>query len=291
MVAFLASPGPARNPDAALLLVEQMATSAEARDRSEAARVIALMPEPPIALLTRLIQDEDGEVAAQALTTAHSIGGGDAMAALGASLLEGIFQAGAPLRRRLIAALNKLRQRHPRMTLDVSLVELLLAAEIAGHYRSYQVLARLDAGGAPQGRVVGALRHTMTQELERIFRLIALLAPSASLHDAYVGVQSTNPLVRANAIEYLENVLKPELRNVLLPLIDSHVSERERAALAERVVGPAFETSEQAIAELLASDDPWLRSRAEIMANRVAGAGEEEYAPEPPSMDEGIGAG
>ena len=141
--------------------------------------------------------------------------------------------------------------------------------------------------------MIAALRHSMEQELERIFRLIALLAPSVSLHDAYVGVRSSNPLVRANALEYLENVLKPGLRDVLLPLIDSQVSEAERAALAEKLVGPPLESSEQAVAVLLASDDPWLRSRAEIAANRAAeaAAGEEEYAPEPASMDTNLGAG
>jgi hypothetical protein len=88
-------------------------------------------------------------------------------------------------------------------------------------------------------------------------------------------------------------VLKPGLRAVLLPLIDSQVSEAERAALAERVVGPPLESRDQAIAVLLASDDPWLRSRAELLANRAAeaAAGEEEFSPEPPGMGAGIGAG
>jgi AAA family ATP:ADP antiporter len=293
MVAFLASPGRSRNEDAARILLEQMAASDEPRDRAEAARVLAIIPDPPADLLTRLIQDEDVAVAEQAMTTAHSIGATEAVAALGTSLVSGLFEAGAPLRQRLIIALNKLKQRHPRIALDVPLIELLLAAEIAGHYRSYQVLVPLDPHRRGQEKMIAALRHSMEQELERIFRLIALLAPSVSLHDAYVGVRSSNPLVRANALEYLENVLKPGLRDVLLPLIDSQVSEAERAALAEKLVGPPLESSEQAVAVLLASDDPWLRSRAEIAANRAAeaAAGEEEYAPEPASMDTNLGAG
>jgi hypothetical protein len=155
------------------------------------------------------------------------------------------------------------------------------------------VLAPLDASQPRHQKIIAAVRHSMEQELERIFRLTALLSPSASLHDAYVGLRSSNSLVRANSIEYLENVLKPGLREVLLPLIDSQVTEAERAALAEKVVGPALESSEQAIGVLLASDDPWLRSRAEIAANRAAEAAAvaEEYTPEPANMDAGIGAG
>jgi AAA family ATP:ADP antiporter len=155
------------------------------------------------------------------------------------------------------------------------------------------VLAPLDPAHPRQQKIIAALRHSMERELERIFRLIALLSPSASLHDAYVGVRSTNPLVRANALEYLENVLKPGLRDVLLPLIDSQVSEADRAVLAARLVGPPLENSEQAVNVLLASDDPWLRSRAEIAANRAAetAAGEEDYTPAPTGMTTSLGAG
>jgi ATP/ADP translocase len=293
MVAFLASAGPARNEEAARLLLEQMAASAESRDRAEAARVLAIVPNAPTEILTTLIIDEDQEVAEQAMKTAHSVGSGDVVSALGASLVSRLFEAGAPLRRRLISTLNKIRQRHPEMELDVTLIELLLAAEIAGHYRSYQVLSPLDPEQPRHQKIIAAVRHSMEQELERIFRLTALLAPSASLHDAYIGLRSSNPLVRANSIEYLENVLNPGLREVLLPLIDSQVTERERAALAAKIVGPPLENSEQAIAVLLASDDPWLKSRAEIAANRAADARtvEQEYTPEPPSLDTGIGAG
>jgi hypothetical protein len=274
-------------------MLEQMAGSREPRDRIEAARVLGIMQDPPVEVITALIQDENTDVAAQAMSTAHAVGASSAVAALTTSLVTGLFEAGAPLRHRLISALNKLRQRNPRMQLDVDLIELLLAAEIAGHYRSYQVLTPLDSADGRQAKVIAALRQTMEGELERIFRLIALLAPAASLHDAYVGVRSSNSVVRANALEYLENVLKPGLREVLLPVIDSHVTEPERAALAERIVGPPVESSEQAMAVLLASDDPWLRSRAEIMSNRAAEAPtvEEEFAARPTGIDSDMGAG
>jgi AAA family ATP:ADP antiporter len=107
-----------------------------------------------------------------------------------------------------------------------------------------------------------ALRHSMEQELERIFRLMALLLPHTGLHDAYVGVRSSNPIVRANALEFLENVLKPELRHVLVPLLDSHVTLEERIELANSLVGAPLDTAHQAVLTMMASDDPWLRSSA-----------------------------
>ena len=93
-----------------------------------------------------------------------------------------------------------------------------------------------------------------------MFRLMALLVPGPGLHDAYVGVRSGNPTIRENALEFLDNVLKPDLRRLLLPLIDSHVTIEERITIANQLVGAPLETAEQSVTTLLASEDPWLRS-------------------------------
>ena len=148
------------------------------------------------------------------------------------------------------------------MKLDPAAVELLLAAEIVGHYRSYQVLGPLQERLRPGDQVLQAMGNSMEQELERIFRVMALLLPHAGLHDAYVGLRSSNPTVRGNAIEFLDNVLKPELRQLLVPLLDSSVTVAERITLANGLVGAPLETPEQAVETLLASEDSWLRSCA-----------------------------
>jgi AAA family ATP:ADP antiporter len=177
-------------------------------------------------------------------------------------LLGSLLHADTTLRYRVVASLNKLRLIHPEITMDPEALELLLAAEIAGHYRSYQVLGPLKARLREDDPVLGAMGSSMEQEIERIFRVMALLLPHAGLHDAYVGLRSSNPVVRANAIEFLDNVLKPELRQLLVPLLDSQVTVEEKIALANRIVGAPLETPEQAITTLLASEDPWLRSCA-----------------------------
>ena len=55
----------------------------------------------------------------------------------------------------------------------------------------------------------------MQQELERIFRLLGLLYPHLDLHSVYFGLQSKVPNVYDNALEFLENVLKSQLRAIL----------------------------------------------------------------------------
>jgi ATP:ADP antiporter, AAA family len=320
MAAFFACPGRAQNLDAARAILEAMARSdgsAGKRDRLEAARLLAFVPDSFTDLLQLLITDRDSDVACQAIKTARALPTGklrpslidalgrpdlvdEAAAALAHHgepaipeielrledsatpleikrelpavlvrigtpwaeriLVESLLQADAELRHRIIISLNQLHSLHRDVPVDRPVIDMLLAAEIVGHYRSYQVLGPLRAHLQDDHSVLDSLRQSMERELERIFRLMSLLYPSTELHDAYVGVRSSNPTVRANALEFLDNVLPPELRQVLVPLLDSQVTLDERVALAERMVGTPLEGAEQAAATLLGSDDPWLRS-------------------------------
>ena len=384
MVAFLASPGHTRNIEAARAILEAMVTAegpGGARERAEAARLIALVPDAFLDLLAVLLRDKDVGVARQAIRSARVIArdelipalidalgepqladeAADALARLGPAvvpalethlhdvstpleirreiptvlvrvgtresqqvLVDSVLQGDATLRHRIISSLNKVRAARPDVRLDANVLELLLAAEIAGHYRSYQVLGPLRSQLKNDDPVLEAMRHSMEQELERIFRLMALLLPLTGLHDAYVGVRSENPIVRANALEFLDNVLKPELRQLLVPLLDSQVTIEERITLANRLVGAPLDSTEQAIATLLASEDAWLRSCAvyavgalqlhglaaelvrfetatdpvlresvRVARHRLAGEIEpqEAIAPAPAEMDPGVGAG
>jgi hypothetical protein len=240
------------------------------------------------------------------------------------ALIGSLLQADVTLRHRVIASLNKLRTVHPEVALDPGTVNLLLAAEIAGHYRSYQVLGPLKARLKDDDPVLQSMEHAMEQELDRIFRLMALLAPHVGLHDAYVGLRSSDELVRANSLELLDNILEPELRQVLVPLLDAQVTTAERIERANRLVGAPLDSAEQAVATLLSSDDPWLRSsaiyavgalhlhelrgeldkyandedpvlRQSVRSARRRLAGEKEapvqQEPAPPDMDLGVGVG
>ena len=174
------------------------------------------------------------------------------------ALIGGLMSPDPALRHEVVASLNKLRVRHPDVTIDTLAVETVLAAEVVGHYRSYQVLATLDHGDDAS---MDGLRQAMDVERERIFRLLGLLLPDHDLHSAHDGLLSADPAVRANAVEFLDNVLvPPQLRRRLLPLFDDQVTTAQRAAAAGGVVGAAMTTPEEAVRTLLASEDSWMRS-------------------------------
>ena len=175
-------------------------------------------------------------------------------------LCENLLEADTHLRFRIISAVNKLHRQHPELSPDVQMLETVLAAEILGHYRSYQILHILGSPGEKDSAVAGALKESMQQELERIFRLLGLLCPQLDVHAAYLGLQSKSVSARDNALEFLDNVLKLQLREMLVPLLDGRVTVAERAQIAKRMVRASMDTPEQAVLALMSSDDPWLRS-------------------------------
>jgi AAA family ATP:ADP antiporter len=325
MVAFLASPGPAQNIDAAGLMLDAMIAEpgdGNVRDRAEAARLLERLPsglfEPQ---LERLLapQETDADVLCHAVRAAgqrrskrlatlvaarlgHPKVGRDAVEALGAmgddvvgflrerlqdpstpvqakreipdvfvrvatpaaerALVESLLESDPTLRHRIIAALNKMRRNNADVPADPEAVQMLLMAEIFGHYRSYQVLALLRGRVSEDDPVVQGLNQSMEQEVERIFRLLNLLYPHEGLHDAYFGLRAANPSLRADALELLEEVLPSHLDQLLVPLLDSQISVHDRVALADRLIGSEVQTLDQAVGVLLASEDPWLRSCA-----------------------------
>jgi hypothetical protein len=52
------------------------------------------------------------------------------------------------------------------------------------------------------------------------------------------------------------------MRRLLLPLVDPDVTPRERARLADRLLGSAIGGPEEAVTALAGSRDPWLQSCA-----------------------------
>ena len=180
-----------------------------------------------------------------------------------AALTESVLDKDVVLRYHCITALNKLGQLHPERQVDRKIVESVLGAEILGHYRSYQVMGTLSRSLLDAGDPVRqGLEESMIKESERIFRLLKMLYPTHDLHSAWVGLQSSDPVVHDNAIEFLDAVLPPEMRAVLMPLFDRDVPLRGRIARANQLLGSPLGGREEAVAVLTRSADPWLRSCA-----------------------------
>ena len=179
-----------------------------------------------------------------------------------AVLMESLLAPDPVLRMRVISAVNKLVQLHPNRRLDRQIVETALAAEITGHYRSYQMLATIGGSIGSSEPVVHALHESLDSESERIFRLLKILYPEHDLHSAFVGIQSDDASVHDNALEFLDNILAPHVRALVVPLFDRSISREDRARTADRIVGVGMGTRDEAIEVMTQSQDPWLQACA-----------------------------
>jgi AAA family ATP:ADP antiporter len=226
--------------------------------REEAAQALITFGDPIVGLLS--VRLEVPSVPREERREIPAVLAGIGTPAAAQALLENVMDRDTTLRFKVISALNKLHRDHPEIALDFQTLETVLAAEILGHYRTYQIIEAISGPESSDDTVIKALTESLRHELERIFRLLGLLYPRIDLHAVYLGLQSKDKTVYDNALEFLENVLKSQLRVTLVPLLDGRVTLKERARLADRLVRTKLENREQAVSELVSSEDPWLKS-------------------------------
>ncbi len=68
-----------------------------------------------------------------------------------------------------------------------------------------------------------AITTEAQQSLERVFRLLGLLYPPADIYYAYHAITSGSMHMKANALEFLDNVLHPDIKRSLIPVIEVNV--------------------------------------------------------------------
>jgi hypothetical protein len=240
--------------DTLVARLDEPAVAMDATDALIAAGSAAVAP------VSRALADaRNGSAVRRAVPAVlERIGSEEAVAVLADHLLDG----DAALRLRILVALVRVRDERGEVPIAPRPLEAALGAEVLGHYRSYQILGQVVAAGPGREPLDQGLRTAMREELERIFRLLDLLHPGRGFRSAWVALQSGNAFLHDQALDLLESALRPEMRALLVPLVDPEVKEEQRVRLAHRFVGTLVETPEQAVAALASTGDPWLRSCA-----------------------------
>jgi hypothetical protein len=107
--------------------------------------------------------------------------------------------------------------------------------------------------------------------------LLALRYPWRDIRNAWLGARTGDRRLRANAQEYMEQVLKEPLRTRLRPLLgDSRPGEA--ADVARRHYGLDLRSEADVLRHLIAREDPWLRACATYYAATDEDASSRELA-------------
>jgi HEAT repeat protein len=164
------------------------------------------------------------------------------------------------LRHALLRALNRLRVRGSALAFPPTLTRDELQQEVRYH-RALTRLVKLqpEAQGPADKLLLRALREKRDDSLELVFRLLALLYSPKDMHNAFAAVRSRHPRAKANAIEFLDNVLAPRDKRQVLPLVEapgrSGLPNSKRRSVRAGEAKPG-------LAELISGRDAWLRACA-----------------------------
>ncbi|RMF67240.1 MAG: hypothetical protein D6743_05190 [Calditrichaeota bacterium] len=132
--------------------------------------------------------------------------------------------------------------------------------------RYFQILATLHTTRADRGEsgvcfalLTRTLQERLDDHLDRIFRLLGLRYPARDIYNAFAATNSRDRSIRANAVEFLDNILAKELKKVLIPIVEELPPE-EVLQQANGVLDLPFTNRKEALQSLLERNDPWLRA-------------------------------
>jgi hypothetical protein len=191
-----------------------------------------------------------------------------------------LIQSNPEIRYEVIKGLNQLRAQHPDRMSTTAEISRMVDYELMAYFRAVQIMEALN--GTNHGRasehfrhrlVVQAVQERMEQDLERVFRLLALIYPSTDIYNVYLSLTSGRAQTQANALEVLEHLLPAELYGRVAGAVDPERSLEQKLQLAQRVCHAGVQSEQEALHALLHSGDSWLCACAlhEIGAARLTG--------------------
>jgi AAA family ATP:ADP antiporter len=175
-------------------------------------------------------------------------------------LIWGIDDSDERVRFAALRSLGRLRAKNPDLQFEHRNITDRLEKEIRKAY-CYQGWIL----GARHGDETALLRKTLDEKarktIDRVFRLLAMKHPPAELYAASRALKSPNSRIRANAIEYLDNIIAPSHKERVLGLVESKpASEQVRKRLAEN--GDRFHDWPEALEAQANGNDDWLAACA-----------------------------
>jgi AAA family ATP:ADP antiporter len=176
-------------------------------------------------------------------------------------LLRAPHPTDAQLLLQLLKAQNKIRARNPNVLFPRPPVREALQREVelflSLHVHS--AVWRAEPPTRARDLLLGSLEDRLESTFARIFRRLGLLYPSQEIFLGYRAVAGTSRRTRAQALEYLEAVLVPEDRRLLLPLLEE---PEKRLVLATTLYGLRPLDAESSLEALVHSNDSWLQACA-----------------------------
>ena len=126
-------------------------------------------------------------------------------------------------------------EKNPRVRIDRERVFEVVRREVAVGRPVWESHRLLDASTTRSSdrSWTSSSRTAPSQSLAHVFTLLSLVLPPTPLQIAYRGLHTDDPALRGTALEYLEGVLPPDIRERLWPFLERRArpaTQRRRPA-------------------------------------------------------------
>ena len=153
------------------------------------------------------------------------------------------FQCG----RSLAAILDK----NPRIRIDKERIFDVVRREVAvGRpvWESHRLLDTVEADS--RSFVDEFLKDRAGQSLAHAFTLLSLVSATAPLQIAYRGLHTDDPGLRGTALEYLEGVLPPDIRDRLWPFLSDRPRKGRDSRARDEILADLLRSNESIMLNL-----------------------------------------
>ena len=144
-----------------------------------------------------------------------------------------------------IASKNQLVRINRERVFDVVRAEVTVSR---GVWQGYRLLDAMP--DEKESFVDEFLKDRASQSLAHVFVLLSLVLPATPLQIAYRGLHTTDPVLRGTALEYLEGVLPPDIRDRLWPFLGTSAPVNVGARGREEILADLLRSNESIVLNL-----------------------------------------
>ncbi|MFC1558066.1 Npt1/Npt2 family nucleotide transporter [candidate division KSB1 bacterium] len=178
-------------------------------------------------------------------------------------LTDSLISTNPSLKYFILKSLNKLCSTYEELQFDHQKIDSVIINETKSYYEILHILKfRKENEEKPAGKLLRrALKEKLDRNLESIFRMLGLRYSAKDIFNSYQGIISNKEVLRANAVEFLDNLLSSEIKKYLLPILDQD-SPQAVIQHGQRLFNIRIETYEKALKNLARGSDSWLKACA-----------------------------
>ena len=148
-------------------------------------------------------------------------------------------------------SLSAITSKNPLVRIDRERIFEIVRREMTVSRPVWQSHRLLDAMGDDKASFVDEfIKDRASQSLAHVFVLLSLVLTATPLQIAYRGLHTSDPALRGTALEYLEGVLPPDIRNRLWPFLGTGAPMPAATRDREEILADLLRSNESIVLNL-----------------------------------------